>query len=114
MANLGNAKTMIVEYSFISQANNKCYLALCAEPIDTIKDVANKYWQSHGIENDSWSKFEFHRNKDNEYVVLVACTEINAYALEFALANFESLLGQRCQMPDLLRIIRDFDKKMSS
>lgn len=89
-------------------------MALCAGPRDTIKDVANKYWQSHGIENGSWSKFEFHRNKYNEYVGLVACAEINAYALEFAFANFESLLGQRCQMPDLLRIIRDFDKKMSS
>jgi len=104
---------MIVEYSFTSQANNKCYLALCTEPRDTIKDVANKYWQSHGIEDGSWSKFEFHRNKDNEYVGLVACTEINAYALEFALANFECILGQRCQVPDLLRIIRDFDKKFS-
>lgn len=105
---------MIVEYSFTSQANNKCYLALCAEPRDIIEDVVNKYWQSHGIEKGSWGKFEFHRNKDNEYVGLVACTEINAYALEFALANFECMLGQRCQMPDMLRIIRDFDKKFSS
>lgn len=104
---------LIVEYSFTSQANNKCYLALCAEPRDTIEDVANNYWQSHGIEDGSWSKFEFHRNEDNEYVALVACVEINAYALEYGLANFESYLGQRCQAPDLLRIIRDFDKKFS-
>lgn len=103
---------MLVEYSFISSNNNKCHIALCDEPRDEIDDVVSKYWQSHGIEDGSWAKFEFHRNKDNEYVCLTACSEINDYALEYLLSALESNIGQRCTASDLLRIVRDFSKRI--
>lgn len=103
---------MLVEYSFISSDNNKCHIALCDEPRDKIDDVVSKYWQSHGIDDGSWAKFEFHRNKDNEYVCLTACNEICGCALEFLLSSLESSVGQRCTVPDLLRIVREFDKDM--
>lgn len=104
---------MIVEYSFISQANNKCHLALCSESKESIQEVASEYWRKHGIQDGSWGAFEFHRNPNNEYIGLVACTKITPAALEYGLNSFEQWLGQRCQMTDLLNIIRDFDKKFS-
>lgn len=100
-----------------------CYLAKKKKPTKkgpqtmstdrrVIEDGVSKYWQSHGIDDGSWAKFEFHRNKDNEYVCLTACSEISGYALEFLLSCLESNIGQRCTVPDLLRIVREFDKNM--
>lgn len=103
---------MLIEYSFISREKNKCYIALC-DSTNTEKE-ASEYWQSHGVENGSWGKFEFHLNKNNEYICLTACKEICFEALQFLLGNLEGVVGQRCCMPDLLAIVRDFDKRIST
>ncbi len=103
---------MLVEYSFIgSSKHHKCYMALCNDPVGTIEKTAQKYWQSHGIKKGSYGVFEFHRNDDDEFVGLTACKEIDAYALEHILGCFENMLGERCSMPDLVRIVRNFDKR---
>lgn len=105
---------MLIEYSFTGvRKNQKCHIALCDDSVDTIKETVLKYWQSHGVEEGSWGKFEFHRNDDDEFVALTACTEINAVALEFCLSTFEGMLGERCSIPELMNIIRDFDKKIT-
>lgn len=103
---------MIVEFEFMSSGRepHKCYIALCDEPIETIEDVVWKYWNSHGINAEDFGSFVFHRNENDEYVVLTYCTEINTTALDYCLTRLQAFVGARCNATDLLRIVREFDK----
>ena len=97
---------MIKEFSF--KAKHQCYLAVCDDPKETIKETAKKYWESHGINKDSYGSFIFYRNEKDEMIGFTACTKIDIQVVEYIISCFDTILGERCTIQDLIRITEDF------
>lgn len=108
---------MLLEYSFTGFGENQhkpCYVALCDDDDTIIKTTVTDYWKKHGINCSDYGKFIFHRNENEEFVAMVACTEINAIVMEYALESFQSWLGIRISVPDLIEITNKFQKDLET
>ena len=100
---------MLKEVSFISVEGNKCDIAFCDAPQGEIEDIAKQFWKKHDLPDKSYGSFVSSRKENGDWAIFCACREINGYALQHVL-NWCDVIGERCLVPSLIQLVREFDK----
>ena len=99
---------MLKEVSFVSTEGHKCDIAFCNAPQGEIEDVAKQFWKKHDLPDKGYGSFISSRKKNDDWAIFCACVKINGYALQHVL-NWCDAIGQRCSVPSLIQLVREFD-----